>query len=94
VIGFAVGVSIGVATDNLSLWMIIGAGLGLVLGLAYDNGRKRAGTTAPVKVVDGATYTIVKRSDPVSGQRAHYWLGDNGMELELTDGEAEQYGLG
>jgi hypothetical protein len=27
------------------------------------------------------------------GQRVHYWLGDNGVELELTDEEAEQYEL-
>lgn len=41
-----------------------------------------------VKVHDGATYTVVKRSSPASGQRSHYWLGDNGQEIELTHDEA------
>lgn len=41
-----------------------------------------------VKIQDGATYTIVKRSRPDSGQRLYYRLGDNGQELELTDEEA------
>jgi hypothetical protein len=41
-----------------------------------------------VKSQDGATYTIVKRSRPDTGQRTYYWLGDNGQELELTDEEA------
>lgn len=41
-----------------------------------------------VKIQDGATYTIVKRSHPDTGQRTYHWLGDNGQELELTDEEA------
>jgi hypothetical protein len=41
-----------------------------------------------VKVQDGATYTVVKRSSPGAGQRSRYWLGDNGKEIELTHDEA------
>lgn len=41
-----------------------------------------------VKIQDGATYTIAKRSHPDAGQRTYYWLGDNGQELELTEEEA------
>lgn len=93
VLGLAIGISVGVATDHLSLWMIIGIAAGLVLGLAFDRGRRRGGAAAAVKIADGATYSIAKRPDPAPGQRAHYWLGDNGREIELTDAEAERYGL-
>ena len=35
-----------------------------------------------VKIRDGATYMIAKRSHPDAAQRTYYWLGDNGQELE------------
>jgi uncharacterized protein YbjT (DUF2867 family) len=41
-----------------------------------------------VKIRDGATYMIAKRSHPDAAQRTYYWLGDNGQELELTDEDA------
>lgn len=45
--------------------------------------------TAPgVKVQNGATYTLIKRSRPSPGQNDTYWLGDNGQEIELTEEEA------
>ncbi len=40
-----------------------------------------------VKIQDGATYTVVKRSNPTVGRDSHYWLGDNGQEIALTQGE-------
>ena len=43
-----------------------------------------------VKIQDGATYTVVKRSHPAPEQGAYYWLGDNGQELELTAEEAAE----
>lgn len=42
------------------------------------------------KIQSGATYTVVKRKHPAAEQRAYYWLGDNGQELELTDEEAKE----
>ncbi|WDF33719.1 hypothetical protein PTW37_01965 [Arthrobacter agilis] len=45
---------------------------------------------ADVKVLDGATYTLVKRSSPAAGQGSHYWLGDNGQEIDLTHDEASR----
>lgn len=39
------------------------------------------------KIQNGATYTVVSRSNPAVGQRTYYWLGDHGKELELTDDE-------
>lgn len=92
-IGVGVGVAVGAATDDLALWIALGLALGLVFGLSYDQQQKRKHRDAQVKVVDGATYAIVKRTNPLEGQRAHCWLGDNGLELELTDEEAERYGL-
>ncbi|MHA7220356.1 hypothetical protein ACX80L_15895 [Arthrobacter sp. MDT1-48-3] len=47
-----------------------------------------AGHDADVKVQDGATFTVVKRSSPAAGQSSHYWLGDNGQEIDLTQEEA------
>lgn len=43
-----------------------------------------------VKVIDGATYSVVKRKHPAEGQRDYYWLGDNGQEIEMTEGEAAE----
>ncbi|MCZ4614892.1 hypothetical protein [Rhodococcus qingshengii] len=43
-----------------------------------------------VKIQNGATYTIVKRTNPTDGQRDYYRLGDNGQEIELTDDEAAE----
>jgi hypothetical protein len=53
-----------------------------------SGGNDIPGRGADVKVQDGATYTVVKRSSPAAGQRSHYWLGDNGQEIELTHEEA------
>ncbi len=47
-----------------------------------------------VKILDGATYSVVKRSKPSEGQRDYYWLGDNGRELELTDSEWNEFSQG
>lgn len=44
-----------------------------------------------VKIQDGATFTVVKRAHPATGQPAYYWLGDNGQELELSDDEAAEH---
>lgn len=41
-----------------------------------------------VKILDGATYTIIERPRPEQGQARHRWVGDNGREIELTDEEA------
>lgn len=93
-LGVAAGVSIGVATDNMTMWIAIGLSLGLVFGLQYDQLRdKSTKRDGRVKIVDGATYTIVQRAAVRPGQRMHYWLGDDGTELELTDEEASQLGL-
>ncbi len=40
-----------------------------------------------VKILDGATYTIIKR-DSESGQLGYVWVGDNGQEIDITDEEA------
>jgi hypothetical protein len=40
-----------------------------------------------VKILDGATYTIMKRAS-ASGPRDYVWVGDNGQEIELTNEEA------
>ncbi|MHA7285940.1 hypothetical protein ACX80I_06660 [Arthrobacter sp. MDT3-44] len=40
-----------------------------------------------VKVQNGATYTVTKRSRPGRGQRPYFWLGDNGQEVDLTEKE-------
>ncbi|MBO1900928.1 hypothetical protein J4H92_03070 [Leucobacter weissii] len=100
-LGVGVGVALGVATDQLGTWMAIGIALGLVFGLSYDARRRSARAASdpgnedppPVKIVDGATYTLVRRDDPPPGRRAHCWLGDNGWELELAEEEAARYGV-
>ena len=43
-----------------------------------------------VKIRDDATYTLVKRSNAAAGQQDYFWLGDNGREIELSDGEAAE----
>lgn len=86
--GVALGVAIGVANDNLSLWLALGISLGLVFGLSYDEQQKRKRRLSEVKVVDGASYTILRRPNPAPGLRHHCWVGDNGSEIELTDEEA------
>lgn len=42
-----------------------------------------------VKILDGATYTIIKRAS-APGRRDYVWVGDNGQEIELTDEEAAE----
>lgn len=42
-----------------------------------------------VKILDGATYSIIKRT-PEPGKRDFVWVGDNGSEIELTDDEAAE----
>lgn len=42
-----------------------------------------------VKIVDGSTYSIIKRA-PAIGRRDHVWVGDNGQEIELTDEEVAE----
>lgn len=48
------------------------------------------GRARSVKLQNGATYTVTKRSRPRPGQRSFYWLGDNGQEFELTEQEAAE----
>jgi hypothetical protein len=43
----------------------------------------------PVKILDGASYTIVERAF-APGQRAFVWVGYNGRKIELTDEEAAE----
>ncbi|WP_158270283.1 hypothetical protein [Mycetocola zhujimingii] len=43
-----------------------------------------------VKILDGATYTIIRRAS-VPGQRDYVWVGDNGQEIELTEEEAADF---
>lgn len=44
-----------------------------------------------VKILDGATYAVVKRKKPSADQWDYYWLGDNGREIELSDGERAEF---
>jgi hypothetical protein len=65
-----------------------------VIALRQDDGAPSSGSddtpghAADVKVLEGATYTVVKRSSPAAGQGSYYWSGDNGQEIELTHDEA------
>lgn len=89
-LGLALGVVLGITLENLALLLGTGLVIGLAFGMLYD--QQQAKKRPQVKVVDGATYTTVNREHP-PGQRSQYWLGDNGTGLELTDDEANQYGL-
>ncbi|GAA2178106.1 hypothetical protein GCM10009847_06800 [Leucobacter tardus] len=42
-----------------------------------------------VKILDGATYSIIKRP-PEPGKRDYVWVGDDGNEIELTAEEAAE----
>lgn len=46
-----------------------------------------------VKIENGATYTITRRTRPASGQSEYYWLGDNGRELDLSEEERSELRL-
>lgn len=89
-VGLPIGLVIGLLTDNIALWLCIGLAIGLGLGITYDEFQKKSAASTRVKIVGGATYALTKRSNPASNQRSHYWLGDNGQELELTDEEAAE----
>lgn len=90
-LGLPLGLILGIITDNLALWLGVGLAFGIGIGIAYDQMRKSASAVPPrVKVLNGATYTLTQRSRPSPGQRSHYWLGDNGQEIELTDEEAAE----
>ena len=89
-IGLPLGLVIGLLTDNVGVWLSAGLAIGIAFGLIYDERQKKARAAQRVKVLDGATYTLVMRTDPHPGQRHHFWLGDNGHELELTDAEAAE----
>ncbi|MEL5990629.1 hypothetical protein ACOKGD_04865 [Microbacterium phosphatis] len=43
-----------------------------------------------IKIENGASYTLIARSDPATGQQDHRWVGDNGHEIELTEDEAAE----
>lgn len=43
-----------------------------------------------IKIQDGSTYTLIKRSNVAGGQQAYRWVGDNGQEIELTEEEAAE----
>jgi hypothetical protein len=86
-IGLPLGVVIGVLTDNIGVWLAVGLALGVALGLMYDERQKTSRAKQRVKILDGATYTLTERTSPAPGQRTHYWLGDNGREIELTEEE-------
>lgn len=47
------------------------------------------GMVEKVKVLDGATYTIIKRAS-TPGLRDYRWVGDDGREIELTNEEPEE----
>lgn len=87
-LGVAIGIAIGAASGDIGLWLALGISLGLVFGLSYDEQQKKKRRISRVKVEDGASYTILRRTDPVPGRRHHCWVGDNGAEIELTDEEA------
>ncbi len=92
--GLVFGVALGAASDNLAAFMGVGIALGIAFGLIYDEQQKKKQSSRPkpraVKVENGATFTLVERKSPRPGQRSHYWLGDNGQELELSDDEATE----
>lgn len=93
-LGLVIGAALGVANDNPGLWIALGIALGLVFGMSYDEQQKnKKKRHADVKIIDGAGYTLLRRTDPQPGQRHHCWVGDNGSELELTDEEASERGL-
>ncbi|MEV8336937.1 hypothetical protein [Leucobacter sp. NPDC077196] len=89
-LGLSFGVVLGITLDNLALWLSVGMVIGLAAGTLYDASRKKRTAARRVKTLDGATYTLSARTHPSSHQRSHYWLGDNGQELELTDAEAAE----
>lgn len=89
-VGLPIGLVIGLLTDNIALWLCIGLAIGLGLGITYDELRKKSATSSRIKIVGGATYSLTKRAHPRPDQRSHYWLGDNGQEIELTDEEASE----
>lgn len=70
----------------ISAYVLLGAVAGS-LTKAFSQGHDETGLRAKVRVQDGATYSVVKRLQPSAGQRSHYWLGDNGQEIELTEKE-------
>lgn len=70
----------------ISAYVLLGAAAGS-LTKAFSQGHDETGFRAKVRVQDGATYTVVKRSQPSDGQRSHYWQGDNGRKIELTEKE-------
>ncbi|GAA3406081.1 hypothetical protein [Pseudarthrobacter polychromogenes] len=43
-----------------------------------------------IKIQDGSTYTLIKRTNVTAGQQAYRWVGDNGQEIELTEEEAAE----
>jgi hypothetical protein len=45
VLGGLIGAGVGLIVDNFNLWMILGAGGGLVLGLAVGAALQNRGTT-------------------------------------------------
>ena len=89
-VGLPIGLIIGLLTDNIALWLGVGLAIGLGLGITYDEFQKKSAASSRVKVVEGATFSLTKRSHPTPDQRSHYWLGDNGQEIELTDDEAAE----
>ncbi len=89
-LGVSLGVVLGITLDNLALWLGVGIALGLVAGMFVDENRKKRTAAGPVKTIDGSTFTLIARKHPEPGQRSHYWLGDNGQEIELTDTEAAE----
>lgn len=91
-VGVAIGVAIGAASGNMLLWIALATALGLVFGISYDELQKKKRQPA-VKVAGGATYTLIARDRPVEGQNCDRWVGDNGVEIELTDLESAERGL-
>lgn len=87
-IGTAVGIAIGIANDNIPLWLAMGLSLGLVFGISYDEQQKKRARIEQPRILDGVSYTILRRPHPIPGQRHHCWVGDNGAEIELTEQEA------
>ncbi len=43
-----------------------------------------------VKIINGATYTLIARRKPAPGQNVLRWVGDDGAEVELTDAESRE----
>ncbi|MGV0111782.1 hypothetical protein [Arthrobacter sp. CP30] len=71
-------------------YIFLGAAAGsLTKAFSIDRHAARDSDRLPAaKVHGGATYTLIMRPRPDAGERAHYWLGDNGDTIELTDEEA------